>query len=210
MDREPRTLDWTTSRQRADTATELPGKTVGVVGVGAIGARVAEICHLAFRMRVLGHQRRLDTLPGYVEGVPLEKLFRESDFIFLSCPLTAETRNLVNEERIGMMKPTACIVNVARGPIIDENALVAALRARRIGGAALDVYHVQPLPRDHPLLGLENVVLTPHAAGLTRESMARMSQGAAQEVLRLLAGEKPQNLVNPEVWERHMARLAAQ
>jgi D-3-phosphoglycerate dehydrogenase / 2-oxoglutarate reductase len=208
MDRELRTLDWATSRKRADTATELFGKTVGIVGVGSVGERVAEICHTAFRMRVLGYQRRLDALPGYVEGVALDKLFQESDLIFLSCPLTPETRHLVNQQRLSLMKSSAFIINAARGPVIDEDALVAALRERRIGGAALDVYDVQPLPRDHPLLELDNVVLTPHAAGITQESMWRMSQGAAQEVLRLLAGEKPHNFVNPEVWERHLARLA--
>lgn len=205
MDQELRTLDWTTSRNRADAATELFGKTLGVVGVGSVGRRVAEICHLAFGMRVLGHQRRLDALPEYVAGVSVDELFRESDFIFLSCPLTPETRHLVNKERIGLMKPTAFIVNAARGPVIDDGALVAALREKRIGGAALDVYDEHPVRRDHPLLELENVVLTPHAAGLTQESMRRMSQGAAEEVLRLLAGERPQSLVNPEIWERHIA-----
>jgi D-3-phosphoglycerate dehydrogenase len=208
MDRELRILDWATSRSRAETATELFGKTVGIVGIGSVGERVAEICHTAFSMRVLGYQRRLDALPEYIKGIAVDELFHESDFIFLSCPLTPETRHLVNEQRIGLMKPTAFIINAARGPVIDENALVPALRGRHIGGAALDVFDEQPLRRNHPFLELDNVVVTPHAAGITQESMRRMSQGAAQEVLRLLAGEKPQNLVNPEVWERHVAFLA--
>jgi len=98
------------------------------------------------------------------------------------------------------MKPGAFLVNVSRGALVDEAALVEALAGRRLGGAALDVFDEQPLRPDHPLLALDNVLLTPHAAGLTEESMARMSRGAAEEVLRLLSGERPLNVVNPEVW----------
>jgi len=206
IDRDLRTRDWAASRVIADQATELLGRTVGIVGVGNIGRRIAEICHLGFRMRVLGHQRRLDALPDFVRGVDTDTLFRESDFIVLACPLTDATRNLASAARIASMKPTAALVNVSRGPVVDEQALAAALQAGRIGGAALDVYHVQPLQRDHPLLSLDNAVCTPHVAGITEESMRRMSEGAAQEVLRLLAGERPVNFVNPEVWERAVAR----
>lgn len=207
IDRDLRGRDWAPSRVIADRATELLGRTVGIVGVGNIGRRIAEICHLGFRMRVLGHQRRLDALPDFVRGVDVDTLFRESDFIVLACPLTDATRNLASAQRIASMKPTAAIVNVSRGPVVDEQALVAALQAGRIGGAALDVYHVQPLQRDHPLLALDNAVCTPHVAGITEESMRRMSEGAAKEALRLLAGERPVNFVNPEVWERAVARF---
>lgn len=210
LDRELRVADWNTSRQHADHATELFGRTVGIVGVGNIGRRVAEICHAGFNMRVLGNQRRLDVLPAFVVGVDIDTLFVESDFIVLNCPLTAETRNLVNASRIRLMKQSAVIINASRGPVIDETVLVDALRSKRIAGAALDVYCELPLRRDHPLLELDNVILTPHAAGITQESMRRLSQGAAREVLRLLADERPLNLVNPEIWERHIAnrRLA--
>ena len=201
MDRELRSKDWPTSRKHADGATELLGRTLGVIGMGNVGTRVAQICEAAFRMKVLGAPTRSN--PGH----PLEKIFRESDFIVLACPLTPETRHLVNAERLAAMKPTAALINVARGPVIDEAALVAALLARRIRGAVLDVFDEQPLKRDHPLLTLDNVVLTPHAAGITEDSMKNMSKGASEEAVRLLRFERPANLCNAEVWERHLQRF---
>ena len=105
------------------------------------------------------------------------------------------------------MKRAACLVNVARGPVVDEIALAAALRDEHLGGAVVDVYHEQPLRRDHPFLGLDNMVLTAHVGGLTQESMRRLSVGSAQEVVRLLKDEKPVNFVNPQVWEHHLARV---
>jgi D-3-phosphoglycerate dehydrogenase len=206
MDRELREIGWNESRKHADFAIELFGRTLGVVGVGDIGRRVAEIGHSAFSMRILGYQRRLDALPGFVEPVDIDRLLRDSDFISLNCPLTPETRHLVNERRLRSMKPTAFLVNAARGPVIEEAALVRALEESWIGGAAIDVYDEQPLRRDHPFLRLRNVVLTPHAAGLTREASDRMSVGAAEQVLQLLAGERPKHLVNPEIWEQHLER----
>jgi D-3-phosphoglycerate dehydrogenase len=209
MDRDLRAVGWNESRVRADTGIELYGKTVGIIGLGNIGGRVAEICHLAFRMRVLGHQRRLDALPGFVTGADVDTICRESDFIAVCCPLTPETSGLIDARRIALMKPRAFIANPARGPIIDEMALAAALAERRIGGAAIDVYAEQPLRRDHPFLGLDNILLTPHAAGLTQESARRMSVGAATQVLQLIAGERPDFLVNPEIWEKHLERCRA-
>jgi D-3-phosphoglycerate dehydrogenase len=207
MNHDLRTGDWPTSRMLSDEAVELSGRTVGIVGVGNIGRRVAEICHGAFHMRVLGHLRRLDALPSIVAGVDIDTLCRDSDFIILSCPLTPQTQNLISAARIASMKRCAAVINVARGQVIDEAALVNALSDQRIGGAVLDVYQEQPLPRDHPLLTLDNVVLTPHVAGLTRDSMRRMSIGSAQEVVRLLNGERPLNFVNPQIWAQHLARI---
>ena len=111
-----------------------------------------------------------------------------------------------NAARLAMMKPGAAIVNVARGPVIEEAALLEALRSKRIRGAVLDVFDTQPLARDHPFLALDSVILTPHAAGITEESMKNMSKGAAEEAVRLLAFERPRNFCNPDVWERHLAR----
>jgi len=202
-----RSADWNASRAIADQGTELSGRTVGIVGVGNIGGRFAEICHAAFRMRVLGHQRRLDALPKFVSGVDIDTLCRDSDFIVLCCPLTDATRNLISATRIALMKRGACIINVARGPVVDEMALALILRDERLSGAVVDVYHEQPLRRDHPFLGLDNAVLTAHVAGLTQESMRRLSVGSAQEVVRLLNDEKPLNFVNPQVWEKHLARV---
>lgn len=191
-----RQAGWDASRALADEAGELHDQVLGIVGVGEIGTRIAEIAHHGYGMRVLGHQRHLDTLPAFVEGVALDALLARSDAVVLACPLTGSTRGLIDARRLSLMPRHAVLVNVARGAVVVEDALVAALQARRIGGAALDVFDEQPLSDGHPLLSLDNVVLTPHAAGLTRQSMRCMSLGAAEEVRRLLAGQLPRNLVN--------------
>ena len=192
---------WAPARARSEAATELRGKTLGILGVGAIGQRVAEVAALGFRMRVLGHRRNPAGLPPHVAHAALPELFAESDYVALACPLTPETRGIVSAALLARMRPTAWLLNLARGPVVDEHALVEALRARRIGGAALDVYRQQPLAQEHPLRGFDNVLLTPHAAGLTRESVAEMSRVSAEEVVRILSGARPENLVNPEAWE---------
>jgi len=206
MDRDLRAIDWPTARKHGDLSTELFGRTLGIVGMGNVGTRVAEIASAGFRMKVLGTRTRSRALPAFVEPADVDRIFRESDFIVLACPLTAETRHLANAARLAHMKRGAAIVNVSRGPVIEEAALVEALRSHRIRGAVLDVFEHQPLARDHPFLALDNVILTPHAAGITEESMKNMSKGAAEEAVRLLAFEKPRNFRNPEVWERHLAR----
>lgn len=208
LDRDLRAIDWPAARRHADSATELLGRTLGVIGMGNVGVRVAEICHAAFRMRVMGTPTRSRPLAAFVQAASVDEIFSESDFIVLACPLTPETRHLVNAARLALMKPGAAIVNAARGPVIDERALVEALAAQRIRGAVLDVFEEQPLRRNHPLLQLDNVVLTPHAAGITGESMKNMSKGAAEEAVRLLRFQRPVNLCNPEVWETHMNRFA--
>lgn len=196
MDALLRTEGWATSRALAEGAGELAGQTIGIVGVGSIGLRVAEIAHHGYRMRVLGHQRRMEGLPPFVEGCALDHLLAQSRFVVLTCPLTEATRGLLDTRRLGLMRPDALLVNVSRGAIVDEGALVEALHAQRIAGAALDVFAQQPLAQGHPLLALPNVLLTPHAAGLTEESMAAMSDGAAEEVVRVLRGEGLRNGVN--------------
>ena len=207
IDRTLRSKDWNSARVIGEQSIELMGRTIGIVGVGNIGSRLAEICHTGFRMKVLGHQRRLDVLPPYVTGVDIDTLCRESDFISLCCPLTPATRNMLSRERIALMKPGAGIVNVSRGAVWDEMAIAEALGERRLRGAVCDVYQEQPLRRDHPFLQLDNLVLTAHMGGLTEESMRRLSIGSAQEVLRLLRDEKPMNFVNAEVWNKHLERI---
>ena len=199
---------WAAARALADDVPELHGKTVGIVGVGHIGGRLAAICHHGLGMRILGYQRRLDALPAFVEAAALDRIFTDSDFIALCCPLTPETRHLADARRIGLMKKSAVLVNVSRGPVVDQAALVAALRERRIGGAGLDVFEQQPLPPGDPLFEFDHVVLTPHLAGLSIESMQRMSVIAAEDALRILAGEKPVNFFNPEVWPAAQKRRA--
>ncbi|MEX2241604.1 MAG: hydroxyacid dehydrogenase [Burkholderiales bacterium] len=194
------TQPWDEARRLAAPAREISGLTVGIVGVGAIGRRVAQICARGFGMRVLGNQRRLDRLPPEAQGTDLDDLVAQSDFIVLACPLNPQTHHLFDAARLGAMKSSAWLINVGRGPVIDEAALIEALRARRIAGAMLDVYEHYRIEAGHPLLTLDNVLLTPHLAGSTRESRARASVRAADETLRMLAGEKPRNLVNPEAW----------
>ena len=200
---------WDIARARTATASELRGRTLGIVGVGAIGTRLAEIARHGFHMRVLGHRRDRSALPPEVEYAALDDLFAASDFIVLACPLTEQTRGLASAARIAGMKPDAWILNVARGPVIDGEALLAALRESRIGGAALDVFDLQPLAADHPLRTLPNVLLTPHSAGLSQEAVVRMSTGAAEETIRILAGERPRNFANPEAWDASRARRQA-
>jgi len=193
---------WDDARRLGGEARELAALTLGIVGVGAIGTRLAAIARRGFGMRVLGHQRRLDRLPPEAEPAALAPLVSQSDFVVLACPLTAETRHLLNRERIEAMKPSAWLINVGRGPVVEEAALIEALRARRIAGAMLDVYEQYRLAPDSPLFTLDNVILTPHLAAVTRESRARASVAAAEEMLRMLAGETPRSFVNPEVAKR--------
>ncbi|WBV44339.1 hydroxyacid dehydrogenase [Pseudoroseomonas cervicalis] len=197
---------WDIARAHTACAFELRGRTLGIVGVGAVGQRLAEIAGSGFRMRVLGHRRDRDALPPGVDYASLEALFSESDFIVLACPLTEATRGLVSADLLSRMKPQAWLLNLARGAVVQEAALIDALREGRIGGAAPDVYPVQPLAADHPLRGLPNVLLTPHAAGLSQEAVQRMSRGAAEAVVDILRGARPRSLVNPEAWEASRAR----
>ena len=197
---------WDDARALGAKAHEIVAMTVGIVGVGQIGRRVAKICRQGFGMRVLSNQRRLDLLPGEAEPAALDRLTAESDFVVLTCPLTPETHHLFNRERLKKMKSTAWLINVGRGAVVDEAALIEALRNKTIAGAMLDVYEHYRLEPGHPLLSLDNVVLTPHLAGMTQESRRRMGAAAAEQTLRMLDGQAPENFVNPEVWERFHAR----
>jgi D-3-phosphoglycerate dehydrogenase len=195
-----RAQPWDEARKLAMAAREISGLTAGIVGVGEIGKRIAKICRNGFGMRVLGNQRRMDRLPPEAEGASLDELVAQADFVVIACPLTPETQHLFNAVRLGAMKRDAWLINVGRGPVVDETALIDALHERRIAGAMLDVYEHYRIAPGHPLFALNNVILTPHLAGSTRESRARAAVRAADEMLRMLAGEKPRNLVNPEAW----------
>jgi D-3-phosphoglycerate dehydrogenase len=201
-----RSEPWDQVRALGAQAREVAGLTAGIVGVGEIGRRLARILQRGFGMRVLGHQRRLDRLPPEAQPASLDELVAQADFVVLTCPLTPETHHLFNRTRIAAMKPDAWLINVGRGPVVEEEALVEALRARRIAGAMLDVYEHYRLEPGHPLLTLDNAVLTPHLAGMTRDSRGRVSVLAAEDTLRMLAGEAPRHLVNPEVWDRFRER----
>ena len=135
-----------------------------------------------------------------IERVGLPELLQRSDFVVLACPLTEETRGLIDASALGQMKPTAYLINIARGAVIDEPALIEALRSGRLAGAGLDVLSSEPAPADHPLLSLPNVFATPHVAGLSAEAVRRAWQCVASNVDRVERGERPLWVVNPEVF----------
>jgi phosphoglycerate dehydrogenase-like enzyme len=182
----------------------LRGKTLGVVGLGRIGKEVA-LRGLAFRMRVLAYEPIPDTAFVRRHGVPLvplERLLAESDYVTLHSPLIPETRHLIQRRTLDLMKPTAFLVNTARGGLVCEVELLEALRNRRIAGAALDVLAQEP-PGASPLFELDNVLLTPHVAGVDVQSRDDMALHAARAIVALRHGEWPaQQVVNPEVRQR--------
>ena len=209
MDRDLREKGWLAGRAHADGNHELSGRTIGIVGLGAVGQTVGHMAAHGFGLNVIATTRGARAAPDGVRFLPVDELVRESDIVVLCCPLSPETRGLMSAERIALMKPGALLINVSRGPVIDDAALIGALRENRIGGAALDVFAEQPLPADHPYFGFDNVVITPHMAGITEESMMRMGVGAAEETVRVLQGRLPVNLRNPEAVGRYRQRFPA-
>jgi D-3-phosphoglycerate dehydrogenase len=207
IDRDLRQEGWLKAREHTVLGNELAGKTIGIIGMGDIGHHVVAIAAGGFGLKVVATSRRPESVPPGIAFRELDDLMAEADIIAICCPLTPETRGMIDAKRIGRMKPTAVIVNGARGAIIDDDALIAALRENRIGGAALDVFATQPLPRDHPYFGFDNVILTPHMAGITEESMERMGTGAVAEAIRVLSGDLPLNLRNPEIVPAYRARF---
>jgi D-3-phosphoglycerate dehydrogenase len=208
MDRDLRADGWSRARPLADGTTELGQSVCGIVGVGAIGTRLAAAAS-GLGMRVIGLTRRPESLPAGVEAADKQTLFREADVVVLCCPLNEQTRGLVDAETLASMKPNALVINVSRGPVIDTAALVAALRAGRLGGAALDVHDKQPLTGQEPVFDAPNLLLTPHVAGITDTSMRAMSEGAIATLLALLRGEHPANVVNPQVFSQTAAQAGA-
>jgi len=199
-----RTQGWA-SRTR-HPGFELAGRTLGVVGCGGIGRAVASAMHAAFGMRVLGYDPHAAAPSGTITSVSLQQLFAEADVITLHAPSTPETRRMVDAALLAGVKPGAVLINAARGDLIDEAALLAALDDGRLRAAALDVFEPEPLPPGHPFLSHPGLFLTPHIAGGSDESGRRMSMESAEETLRILRGQKPLALVNPESWDRSMQR----
>jgi D-3-phosphoglycerate dehydrogenase len=178
--------------------TELAGKTLGIIGMGNIGARLA-LRALAFEMSFIVYdpyipESHVTALGG--RWLSLDELLGESDFVTIHCPLNDETERLIAARELALMKPSAYLINAARGGIIDEQALFEVLRERNIAGAALDVIESEPPRKDHPLFNLANVLWTPHLGAVTTEASARGEWGAAHEVIRVLEGKRPKNPVN--------------
>lgn len=201
-DRYARAGRWRTWGPLLLIGPEVAGATLGLIGLGRIGQAVARRAR-GFNMRVLYFSRRrlpeAEAATG-AEFAPLDELLGASDFVSLHVPLTAETRHLLGAAQFARMKPTALLINTARGPVVDQAALIDALRAGRIAGAALDVTDPEPLPADNPLWSFENVVITPHigsAGGRARDQMALI---AAENVLAGVAGRRLPHCVNPQVY----------
>lgn len=189
---------------------DLLGKTIGIVGLGNVGKRVAELCRGLFRMRVLAYdpyvaQDVMDKLG--VEKASLDQVMSEADFVSINCPLTEETRGMIGARQYAMMKPNAYFVTTARGNIHDEAALTDVLKAKKIAGAGLDVWEKEPPPLDHPLLQFDNVMVSPHTAGVTHEARDNMGRIAAEQMLAALDGKPVTRVLNPEVWPRYAARF---
>ncbi len=199
LDRQTRAGRWNVFE--VQPIARLAGRTVGLLGCGRIGGRVARKL-AGFDVRLVAHDPYLAEFPPGVEPVGLERLLEESDYLTLHCPLTRETRHVIGAPALGRMKPTAVLVNTARGGLVDTAALTAALRAGRLGGAGLDVTEEEPLDPASPLLRMEHVIVTPHAAWYSEEGRSDLKRRVAEEAVRVLRGERPANCVNPEVFGR--------
>jgi D-3-phosphoglycerate dehydrogenase / 2-oxoglutarate reductase len=190
---------------------DIVGMTIGIVGLGNVGSRVAELCRGLFRMRVLAYDPYLSAEQIAARGgekVELDALLGAADFVSLNCPRSKQTLNMIGAREYALMKPSAYFITTARGGIHDEAALAEALAAKRLAGAGLDVWAKEPPEPDHPLLRFENVLASPHTAGVTHESRHNMGRFAAEQMLDILDGKRPPRLINPEVWPRYRERFA--
>lgn len=183
---------------------ELFGKTLGIVGFGVIGRETARRAAAGFGMVPLIYSPSVpdDALEGFARAASIEELLQRSDVVSLHVKLSPATRNLVSAERLALMKPQAILVNTARGAAVDEAALAAALRAGKIFGAGIDVFSAEPPPEGHPLLDAPNCILAPHVGGSTEEALVRTAEECAQQVVDVLAGRRPANIVNPAAWDK--------
>jgi len=189
-------------RVEVERQVEIRNSTIGIVGLGAIGSRMAQFATQAFNMKVLAYDPYITEARAQqfnAELVDIESLFKRSDIISIHVPLNDETRHMIGDRLLRLMKPTAIFVSSARGPIVDEKALIKVLREKRISGACIDVYEIEPLPRDSPLRSLDNVSIVPHI-GSTPGIMVEMRETAVWNVLRVANGESPLNIQMPKVY----------
>jgi D-3-phosphoglycerate dehydrogenase len=177
-------------------AEDLDGKTLGLVGIGHIGSLLAQKCCLAFNMKVIAYDPYVKQAEGLELCSSLDQLFSQSDFISIHVPYTKETHHLVNARLLSLMKPDSYLINTSRGPVVDEKALIEALKNDSIAGAGLDVFEKEPPSLDNPLLKFNNVITTPHSAGLNRDCERKLAIEAAQAVIDLLEGRQPKHIYN--------------
>src|ERR1700759_246455 len=190
---------------------EAGGSTIGIVGIGNVGRRLAELCKGLLRMKVLAYDPYLskeEIAARGAEKVELDELMRRSDYVSINCPLTKDNRGMIGAKQFALMQPHAFFITTARGFIHDEDALLAALREKRIAGAGLDVWSKEPPPPEHPLLRFDNVLASPHTAGVTRAARENMGHTPARQILDALDGKRPPRIINPEVWPHYSERFA--
>ncbi len=202
QDRIARAANW--GDQARVTGSELPGRTLGIVGLGHSGREFARLV-APFEMRLLSYSPHADPRQAEALGVgltSLDELLRESDFVSLHCRLSPETHHLIGADQLALMKPSAYLINIARGEVVDQPALVEALRSRRIAGAGLDVFEVEPVPAGDPLLSLDNVILTPHWLASTIDVWQATGRAMAGGMIRAARGMVPEAVVNREVLDR--------
>src|SRR5450755_2351892 len=190
--------------------TEAQGKTIGIVGLGNVGRRIAQLCNGLLGMKVLAYDPYLSATEMAARGgekVELDDLLRRSDYVSINCPLTKDNRGMIGAREFALMQKHAYFITTARGFIHDETALLEALRNKQIAGAGLDVWSKEPPPADHPLLQLDNVLASPHTAGVTTEARINMGKIAAEQMLDALDGQRPPRIINPEVWPDYAKRF---
>ncbi|KAB0509741.1 2-hydroxyacid dehydrogenase [Pseudomonas moorei] len=194
---------WTRNIGPAHFGSDVHGKTLGIIGMGRIGEALAQRGHFGFGMPVIYHshspkpavEQRFNARYG-----SLDELLQQADFVCLTLPLTAETEGLIGARQFALMRPETIFINISRGKVVDEAALIQALSERQIRAAGLDVFEREPLNHDSPLLQLDNVVATPHMGSATHETREAMARCAVDNLLAALAGQRPANLVNPLAW----------
>jgi len=206
LDRDLRGKGWLAGREYSLSNHDLAGRTVGIVGMGAVGKAIAR-AFSGLGVTLLGYSPSGRDFPQSVQAMSLDEMIAATDILVLCCPLKPETRGLIDARRLALLKRGSILINVSRGPVIGEAALIEALRTGHLWGAALDVFNTQPLPPDHAFFAFDNVIITPHMAGITEQSMARMGTGAIAEALRVLRGELPVNLINPDVIAAYRQRF---
>ncbi len=194
--------NWARRMQAGAQTSEIAGRTLGVIGYGAIGQRIGAIARHGFGMPLVVSTGKAPRTVGDVTTTGIDDVLAQADVLIIACPLTPQTRGMVDQRALARMKPGAILVNVGRGPIVREDDLVDALRIGHLGGAVLDVFEQQPLPADSALRQLPNVLLTPHLAGVTRQAERAMGLLAGETLAAvLLRGERPANIANPQVFD---------
>ena len=191
---------------------DVAGRTIGIVGLGNVGRRIAALAGGLLNMQVIACDPYLDQATMAERGaakVTLDDLLRRADFVSINCPLDDSSRGMIGAREFALMQPHAYFITTARGFIHDERALADALRSKAIAGAGVDVWDKEPPGGDHPLLAFDNVIASPHTAGVTREARANMGKIAAEQLIMALDGKRPPRVVNPEVWPAYAKRFEA-